>query len=142
MKTIKNWESFNEAKENNENLVIALRWHEADPTPPRYGENYRMIFRGFDGKGFKTKGLAKKDLSMLKKFTKSIKNAKTFAVEIDEYDNLETYKYVSMGPSWSCSNYEIDVERFQEFIEKETLRLKEGKERREREKNRKSINRR
>ena len=47
-----------------------------------------------------------------------------------------------MGPSWSCSNYEIDVERFQEFIEKEALRLKEGKERREREKNRKSINRR
>lgn len=109
-------------------LVLAIQWHVRDDW---YGKNYRIIFKGFDDNGFRTKTEAKKHLSMLKKFAffkygnSDIEFSKKYnIIEIDEYKNLETYRYYSMGPSWSCTNISVDVNEFKEFVESEKIRLK------------------
>jgi hypothetical protein len=108
------------------NITLAIKWHVQDNW---YGKNYRMILNGF-----KNKTEARKQASMFKKFvckTQELKS-KDISVEIDKLENLETFVYASNGPSWSCSNHEVNYDKFLEFVVEEKERLKINKERRDR----------
>lgn len=110
-------------------ITAAIRWYEADGW---YGKNYRLYLEGFEKKAD-----AQKVIPMMKKFAQKFHSApKSFTTEIGLLENMETYRYVSLGPSWSCSNIKVNYEKFQQLIKEEDERLAEGRERRSYEKER------
>ena len=113
--------------------VIAIQFYFEDNW---YGTRARYIYNGIDGEGFDTKGAASKHASMLRKFVKEEHRVSEKGFfEIDEFENLETYKYMGAGPSWACSNVMVDAEKFTHFVEKENEKM--GERRRDREFNEK-----
>jgi hypothetical protein len=109
-----------------ENLAIAIEWYVNDNW---YGQNYRLIFTGYDGEGFITKAKAAKHTSMLKKYAKfKFKESNKGKIVIDKVKNYVTYIYCSMGPSWSCNNMFVKVEDFKEFEKNENERLRIARE--------------
>jgi len=110
-------------------LVLGIEFYVADDW---YGERYRFIFEGEDGKGFKTKGEAGKYSSMLKKWCKARDSRYTQGnVDAKPFEDFPTYKYMGAGPSYSCKNIEVPVEEFLSFIEKETAGMAERKKERD-----------
>jgi len=103
-----------EKKIEHKNLVLSIQWYVKDEW---YGNNYRLVLNGLSEDGFKTKSDAKKYSSYIKKYLKHKENIKNGIIDICEYSNLETYRYCSMGPSWSCTNIHIKSTEFLEFIE-------------------------
>lgn len=117
--------------ENKENkkYVVAIQFYFEDGW---YGTRRRYIYAGEDGNGFDSKREARTHTSMLKKFLKKeLRIEEAGMVEIGVEKEMETYRYMGAGPSWSCSNVHINVERFERFVEKEKVRLEDGKKRRE-----------
>ena len=118
------------------NLVLGVEFYVKNGW---YGERYRFIFRGVDGEGFKNKREAGKYSSMLKKYCIAIlqkyckaRNPKYVNGKVDAkpYEDFPTYIYGDVGPSYSCDNIEINADEFNDFMKKETAKLKETRERR------------
>ncbi len=85
-------------------MVLSAQWHTPDNW---YGSNDRVLVEA------QTKGELNKYKSALKKYVKDTYNAKVTAKEMDfknDVNDFVTYMYVSMGPSWSCTNHIITLD--------------------------------
>lgn len=83
-----------------------------------YGKRYRYYYAGPEGNGFENEAHAKKAASVLKKYVKSrikdqfgSKGSISGDMEIGDINTMPTYKYLGAGPSWACTNVEVNTER-------------------------------
>lgn len=85
-----------------------------------YGDKHRIILSESEGIGFNRKGDARKFASKLKKYIKRTFEHKKFVdenwakgmtVDCVERDTLESYTYISAGPSISYTHHDLSVEK-------------------------------
>lgn len=101
-------------------LTLSINWYVPDNW---YGSNCRLILVPDNNlTGFETEKDAKKLAGKLAKYVtktylkKLKKSATAKDAKIEIFENLPTYKYYSLGPSWSCTNIFITVSQLLEKL--------------------------
>ena len=99
-------------------IKLALQWYVPDNW---YGSNKRIALVPSKGEFFANKTQANKYLSALKKYVKencSLPKGVKPLVLCDSPSSgcFDTYRYCSMGPSWSCSEYTIEIKDIEKYI--------------------------
>ena len=96
-----------------ESKTLSITWHVSDN---RYGQNYRVVLVPDETLSFASDADAKRFAAKLAKYVThgylkpiKYKAAKGADAEIANYGDLATYRYCSMGPSWSCQNFIVTV---------------------------------
>ena len=86
-----------------------------------YGKRYRYFYAGQEGNGFENKTQARKSAGALKRYVKErikyqfgAKGSISGDIEIGDINNkveMPTYKYYGAGPSWACTNCEVEADK-------------------------------
>lgn len=97
-------------------IVSAIMVHIEDGW---YGQNARYYYAGPEGTGFKNKTEARKSIGKLKKYVKSkIKHNTRSSLNgpggVGILDEMKTYIYGGIGPSWACTNIKVTIEDLSE----------------------------
>jgi|LakMenEpi03Aug12_release.lakeMendotaPanAssembly.Ray.scaffolds.fasta_scaffold241832_3 hypothetical protein len=95
----------------NVKLVVSFIHYEDDGW---YGKRIRYYLAGPEDNGFTNKSEARKYASKLKKFIKKnlckVITNNPIIGDINNQEEMPTYKYCGAGPSWSCVNYEVKMQ--------------------------------
>jgi hypothetical protein len=94
--------------------TLSITWHVRDDW---YGQNYRVVLVPDETLSFASDADAKRFAAKLakyvtRKYLKPIKHKATVCgadAKIANYGDLATYRYLPMGPSWSCQNFIVTV---------------------------------